>query len=146
MAMGVGPLLLVFMLGLGLTPPTLAQDSPTYKQFLNQHYDPRPSGRNSKYCEKMMERRGMTSPCKDTNTFIHGTKGSIKAICGDKKETSHIENLRMSKRPFHITTCRHLGGSSSPPCRYRASAAVRFIVIACENSLPVFFDESFLHP
>ncbi|XP_053450282.1 angiogenin [Nycticebus coucang] len=144
MATGLGPLLLVFMLGLGLTPLTLALEDSKYKQFLAQHYDATPKGRDGRYCDKIMERRGLT--CKDINTFIHGSKGKIKAICGNKNGNPHIENLRMSRYPFQITTCRHVGGSSQPPCRYRATTGVRFIVVACENGLPVHFDESFLRP
>lgn len=144
MVMGLGPLLLVFMLGLGVTPPTLAQDNSRYKHFLTQHYDAKPKGRNDRYCDSMMERRELTSPCKDTNTFIHGNKGSIKAICGNKNGNPHGEHLRISKSPFQVTTCKHVGGSPRPPCRYRATAGFRHIVIACENGLPVHFDESFL--
>nr|XP_012608281.1 angiogenin isoform X2 [Microcebus murinus] len=144
MVMGPGPLLLVFMLGLGLTPLTLAQDDSRYKHFLTQHYDAKPRGRNDRYCESMMERRGLTSPCKDTNTFIHGNKGNVKAICGNKNGSPHRENLRISKSPFQVTTCRHVGGSSRPPCRYRATPGFRHIVVACEGGLPVHFDESFL--
>ncbi|KAM4831855.1 angiogenin [Urocitellus parryii] len=143
MVLGLGPLLLVFMLGLVVTPPTLAQDNSRYKHFLTQHYDAKPKGRNDRYCESMMERRELTSPCKDTNTFIHGNKGNIKAICGNRNGNPHGENLRISKSPFQVTTCKHAGGSPRPPCRYRATAGFRHIVIACENGLPVHFDESF---
>ncbi|XP_062944539.1 angiogenin [Cynocephalus volans] len=145
MVMGLGPLLLVFMLGLGLIPPALARDDSRYKDFLTKHYDAKPTGRNDRYCETMMKRRGLTSPCKDTNTFIHGSKGSIKAICGNDGNP-HRENLRISKSPFQVTTCKHVGGSPWPPCRYRATSGSRYIVVACANDLPVHFDESFFHP
>lgn len=144
MAMGLNLLLLFFMLGLGLTPLTVAQGDSRYKHFLNQHYDAKPMGRNDRYCGSMMERRGLTTPCKDTNTFIHGNKNAIKAICGDKNGRPYEETLRISKSPFQITTCKHIGGSPRPPCRYRATAGFRHIVVACENGLPVHFDESFI--
>ncbi|XP_029807120.1 angiogenin [Suricata suricatta] len=146
MVMGPGPLLLVFMLGLGLTAPTLAQDDSRYKHFLTQHYDAKPKGRNDRYCEIMMKRRGLTTPCKDTNTFIHSNKGSIKAICGNENGTPYREALRLSKFPLQVTTCRHVGGSTRPPCQYRATPGFRHIAIACENGLPVHFDESFFRP
>uniref|UniRef100_G1QG44 Ribonuclease A-domain domain-containing protein n=1 Tax=Myotis lucifugus TaxID=59463 RepID=G1QG44_MYOLU len=145
MMMGLGLLLLVFMLGPCLTPPTLAQDG-RYKHFLNQHYDAKPSGRNDAYCDTMMRRRGLTSPCKDTNTFIHGTSNNIKAVCEDKNGVPYGANLRRSKSPFQVTTCKLRGGSNQPPCRYRATAGSRDIVIACERGLPVHFDESFYPP
>ncbi|KAK2506689.1 hypothetical protein MC885_002273, partial [Smutsia gigantea] len=97
--MGPGPLSLVFMLALGLTPLALAQDDSRYKHFLTQHYDAKPRGRNDRYCESMMERRGLTTPCKDTNTFIHGNKGSLKAICENKNGNPYGATLRISKSP-----------------------------------------------
>ncbi|XP_006835609.1 PREDICTED: angiogenin [Chrysochloris asiatica] len=144
MVMVLGPLLLVFMLGLGMTPPALAQDNFRYKDFLTKHYDAKPGGRNDRYCDSMMKRRGLTAPCKDTNTFIHGNKGNIKAICGNNG-IPYGTHFRLSKSSFQITTCKHVGSSPRPPCRYRASQGFRGIVIACENGLPVHFDESFIH-
>lgn len=145
MVMGLGPLVLIFVLGLGVTPPTLAQDDYRYKRFLTQHYDANPIGRNDRYCETTMKRRDLTSPCKDTNTFVHGTKSSIKAICEDKNGEPYGENLRISKSAFQVTTCKHVGGSSRPPCRYRATSGSRKIIIACENGSPVHLDESVFH-
>lgn len=142
MVMGLGPLVLIFVLGLGVTPPTLAQDDSRYKHFLTQHYDAKPFGRNDRYCETMMKRRDLTSPCKDTNTFVHGNKGSIKDVCEDKNGKPYGKNFRISKSSFQVTTCKHVGGSPWPPCRYRATSGSRNIVIACENGLPVHFDES----
>lgn len=142
MLRSLGPLLLVFMLSLVATPPTLAQNDARYTKFLAQHYDSKPKGRDSRYCESMMKRRGLTSPCKDVNTFIHGNKGSIKDICGTNGNP-YKETLRISKSPFQVTICKHTGGSSRPPCRYRASAGFRHVVVACENGLPVHLDESF---
>ncbi|XP_063571511.1 angiogenin [Pongo abelii] len=142
MVMGLGVLLLVFMLGLGLTPPTLAQDNSRYTDFLAQHYDPKPQGRDDRYCESIMRRRGLTSPCKGINTFIHGSKRSIKAICENKNGNPHRENLKISKSSFQVTTCKLHGGSPWPPCHYRATADFRNIVVACENGLPVHLDQS----
>ncbi|XP_023380806.1 angiogenin-like [Pteropus vampyrus] len=97
MMMGLGPLLLVFMMGLDLTLPTLAQNNHRYKQFLTQHYDARPSGRDKKYCESMMMRRGLTTPCKDRNTFIHSTINKIKAVCEDKNGTPYNGAFRKTQ-------------------------------------------------
>ncbi|XP_028360080.1 angiogenin [Phyllostomus discolor] len=146
MMMGLGPLLLVFMLGLSLTTSTLAQNDYRYRHFLTQHYDSKPNGRDDRYCNFMMAKRGLTSPCKDTNTFIHGTKTNIKAICDDKNGVPYGETFRQSKSSFQITTCKHIGQSSQPPCRYRANKGSRVIVVACEHGFPVHFDESFIRP
>ncbi|XP_032963891.1 angiogenin [Rhinolophus ferrumequinum] len=148
MMLGLGPLVLVFMLGLGLIPPTVAQIPPTvaqnkdrYNHFLSQHYDAQPSGRNGRYCETIMARRRLTKPCKDINTFIHGTENNIKAICDNNGEP-YKETLRISKSRFQVTICKHAGGSPKPPCRYRATRGFRNIVVGCENGWPVHFDES----
>ncbi|XP_052047562.1 angiogenin-like [Apodemus sylvaticus] len=144
MAMSPGPLLLVFVLGLFATPPTLAQNNPRYKKFLTQHYDANPTGRDDRYCERKMNERHLTSPCKDVNTFIHDSTNNIKAVCGEKG-SPYGENLRISDSPFQVTTCKHRGGSPRPPCRYRASSGYRRIVIACENGFPVHLDESVIN-
>ncbi|XP_032101841.1 angiogenin isoform X2 [Sapajus apella] len=146
MVMGLHLLLLVFILGLGLTPPTLAQNDIRYIKFLNQHYDPKTKNGNDKYCEKMMKLRDMISPCKGINTFIHGNKASIKAICGNQNGEPYNGNQRISKSAFQVTICKHIGESPRPPCRYRATAGFRNIVIACENGLPVHLDESIFRP
>ena len=78
MVMSPGSLLLVFLLSLDVIPPTLAQDNYRYIKFLTQHYDAKPKGRDDRYCESMMKERKLTSPCKDVNTFIHGTKKKWK--------------------------------------------------------------------
>nr|2J4T_A Chain A, ANGIOGENIN-4 [Mus musculus]2J4T_B Chain B, ANGIOGENIN-4 [Mus musculus] len=144
MTMSPCPLLLVFVLGLVVIPPTLAQNE-RYEKFLRQHYDAKPQGRDDRYCESMMKERKLTSPCKDVNTFIHGTKKNIRAICG-KKGSPYGENFRISNSPFQITTCTHSRGSPWPPCGYRAFKDFRYIVIACEDGWPVHFDESFISP
>ncbi|XP_008055111.1 angiogenin [Carlito syrichta] len=144
MSMDLGPWLLVFMLGLSLTLPTLAQDNARYEKFLTQHYDAKPGGRDDKYCETMMKKRGLTSPCKEVNTFVHGKKRSIRAICDDSNGSPYKENLRISKSSFQMTTCTHKGGSPRPPCKYRATAGFRTIAIACENGFPVHLDQSFI--
>ncbi|NP_001257851.1 angiogenin precursor [Callithrix jacchus] len=146
MVMGLHLLLLVFILGLGLTPPTLAQNDIRYIRFLEEHYDPKTRNGNDRYCEKMMRLRNMISPCKGTNTFIHGNKESIKAICGTENGESYNGNKRISKSAFQVTICKHRGGSPRPPCQYRATAGFRNVVVACENGLPVHLDESIFRP
>ncbi|CAN0538933.1 unnamed protein product [Rangifer tarandus platyrhynchus] len=144
MVMVLSPLFLVFMLGLGLTPLALDQDDYRYRHFLTQHYDAKPKGRDDKYCNNIMQNRGLTRPCKDTNTFIHGNKNDIKAICEDRNGEPYGGNLKISRSAFQVTTCKHRGGSSRPPCKYRATKSSRVIVIGCENGWPVHFDESFI--
>ncbi|XP_021045367.1 angiogenin-4-like [Mus pahari] len=143
MSMSLGPLLLVFVLGLVVIPPTLAENE-RYKKFLTQHYDAHPGGRDDRYCNKIMDERELTSPCKEVNTFVHDTKNNIKAICGEKG-SPYGDDLRISNNPFQVTTCKHSGGSPRPPCEYRASKGFRYIVIGCEDGWPVHFDESIIN-
>ncbi|XP_021044723.1 angiogenin-2-like [Mus pahari] len=142
MAMSLGPLSLVFMLSLIVIPPTLAQNE-RYRHFLTQHFDANPRGRNDRYCETIMSQRDLTSPCKDVNTFIHGNSNNIKAVCGNNG-SPYGGNLRKSNSFFQVTTCTHIGRSPRRPCRYRASAGFRHIVIGCQSGWPVHFDETFI--
>ncbi|XP_021044866.1 angiogenin-4-like [Mus pahari] len=144
MAMSLGPLLLVFVLGLVVIPPTLAENE-RYQHFLNQHYDAKKGSRDDEYCEHMMKKRHLIPPCKAVNTFIHDTKKKINAICGESG-SPFGENLRISNSRFQVTTCKQKGGSPRPPCKYRASKGFRYIVIACEDGWPVHFDESYIGP
>ncbi|XP_007442032.3 angiogenin-like [Python bivittatus] len=122
----------VMMLG------TFAAD---YETFLRQHYDNPKSNVGNRYCNTMMVRRGMTRPkCKEVNTFIHDTKNEINAVCGNKGEPFG-NGLRRSLKQFQVTTCTMKGTSTRPPCDYRGNSSPRYIVIACENGLPVHFDE-----
>ncbi|XP_026576409.1 ribonuclease-like isoform X1 [Pseudonaja textilis] len=127
----------VLMLG------TFAAD---YETFLRQHYDNPKSNVGDNYCNKMMQRRGMTQPkCKEVNTFIHDTKNKIIAVCGDGGEAIN-NRLRRSKKQFRVTTCKMKGSSTKPPCDYRENESPRYIVIACENGLPVHYEEGQIYP
>ncbi|XP_040083019.1 angiogenin-2-like [Oryx dammah] len=145
MVMVLSPLFLVFMLDLGLTPQTLAQDD-RYREFLRKHYDPSSKGHDDRYCNTMMARKHMTKPCKDTNTFVHGNSDNIRAICDDRNGEPYGDGLRRSRSAFQITTCRHIGGSPKSPCRYRAFSANRIIVIRCEDGFPVHLEKTFIPP
>ncbi|XP_033024221.1 angiogenin-like [Lacerta agilis] len=131
---------LVSVLALG------AYCAPTYEKFLTQHYNHPKSSVGKKYCDVMMKRRGLDKPaCKEVNTFIHDTKNNIKAVCTASGGKDYGKGLRISLRPFTLTTCKHRGGSTRPPCRYSDNKSSRYIVIACnEHGEPVHFDESLL--
>uniref|UniRef100_A0A8C5RPD2 Ribonuclease A-domain domain-containing protein n=1 Tax=Laticauda laticaudata TaxID=8630 RepID=A0A8C5RPD2_LATLA len=112
-----------------------------YPTFLRQHYDNPKSNVRKSYCNAMMQSRDMTKPnCKPLNSFIHDTKNRIIAVCGS--EGTPFENrLQHSLRPFRVTTCKMRGSSILPPCEYRENTSPRYIVIACENRLPVHYEE-----
>nr|XP_060639022.1 ribonuclease-like [Anolis sagrei ordinatus] len=134
---GSGPVLFV-LLAVVFIVGTYAAD---YQTFLRQHYDNPRSNVGNRYCNAMMQRRGMTRPqCKSVNSFVHGSKRQITDVCG-RAGKPFGNNLRRSNRQFSVTTCRHIGGSTRPPCNYRENRSNRYIVIACRDRRPIHFDE-----
>ncbi|XP_028571948.2 angiogenin-2-like [Podarcis muralis] len=119
-----------------------------YEKFLRQHYDNPKSSVGKQYCDVMMKRRGLDKPaCKEVNSFIHGTKNNIIAVCTASGGKDYGKGLRISLRPFTVTTCKHKGGSTRPPCKYSDNKSSRYIVIACnQDGKPVHFDESLIVP
>ncbi|XP_026576414.1 ribonuclease-like [Pseudonaja textilis] len=112
-----------------------------YPTFLRQHYNNPKSNVRKSYCNAMMQSREMTNPnCKPLNSFIHDTKNRITAVCGSEG-TPFGNRLQRSLRPFRVTTCKMRGSSILPPCEYRENTSPRYIVIACENGLPVHYEE-----
>ncbi|XP_015687069.2 ribonuclease-like [Protobothrops mucrosquamatus] len=113
----------------------------TYEDFLTKHYDNPKSNVGDQYCNKMMQKRGMTKPkCKEVNSFIHTTKNNIIDVCGTGG-VAIDDRLRRSNKQFQVTTCKMKGSSTKPPCDYRENTSLRYIVIACENGLPVHYEE-----
>ncbi|XP_003223927.3 angiogenin-2 [Anolis carolinensis] len=135
---GAGPVLfallaMVFIVG------TYAAD---YKTFLRQHYDNPKSNVGKRYCDTMMKRRGMTKPmCKAVNSFVHASKKQIIAVCG-KDGKPYGNGLRRSKKQFSVTTCKHQGGSTRPPCKYKENKSNRYIVVRCSRGKPVHLDKT----
>ncbi|XP_075767955.1 ribonuclease-like [Pelodiscus sinensis] len=133
------------LLALALLAGCLARLSrgASYPQFLRQHVDsPKTRARDDRtYCAVMMPRRGMASPCKPTNTFVHAPARQLQDVCGPGGRRV-ARNLHDSNGRFRITTCRRAGGSARPPCRYRGASSTRRIRVACVGGLPVHFDRS----
>ncbi|CAK6432447.1 unnamed protein product [Pipistrellus nathusii] len=132
MMMGLGPLLLIFMLSLGQTPLTLAQNDSRYRHFVAQHHDANSNGHNGSYCETIMRRGGPTLLCKDTSH-------NIKVICEDENGMPYRKKIRISRFPFHVLLAG-IKRDPWPPRQYRATSGSRDIVVAYEHGLP--FDES----
>ncbi|XP_062813163.1 angiogenin-2-like [Anolis carolinensis] len=110
---GSGPVLFV-LLAVVFIVGTYAAD---YQTFRRQHYDnPRSNG-----------------PDNDT-------KNNIISVCGSGGEP-YGTRLRRSKKQFSVTTFKLTGASTRPPCNYRENKSNRYIVIACDNNLPVHYDE-----
>ncbi|XP_036303298.1 angiogenin [Pipistrellus kuhlii] len=128
MMMGLGPLLLIFILGLGQTPLILAQNDSRNRHFVAQHYVANPSGRNGRYCETIMRKGGLTSLCKDTSN-------NIKVICEDENGMPYRKKFRISRSPFQVLLAG-IKRDPWPPCQYRATSGSRDIVVACEHGLP----------
>ncbi|XP_075386785.1 ribonuclease 4 [Tenrec ecaudatus] len=136
-------LLLLTLLGLGLVQPSSGQDF-MYQRFLRQHVDPEGTGGSNAYCNIMMQRRKMTSyQCKRVNTFIHEDIWNIRSICSTPSIQCKNGLMNCHEGVVKVTDCRETGGSRAPNCRYRATASIRRIVVACEGhpEVPVHFDK-----
>ncbi|XP_016850894.1 ribonuclease [Anolis carolinensis] len=134
---GAGPVLFA-LLAIAFIVETYAAD---YKTFLEHHYDGPKSNVGKNYCDTMMQRRGMTKPnCKPVNSFVHTTKNNLKGVCG-KGGKAIANGLRRSIKQFSVTTCKHQGGSTRPPCKYRENKSNRFIDVRCAGNLPVHYDQ-----
>lgn len=122
-------------------PGASCGNNPRYEKFLRQHRDDPKSNFRDRYCNAMMRRRDLTWPqCKEMNTFIHGSKRQIQAVCTSGGVP--YGEQRRSLQHFRVTTCTHRGGSIRPPCEYDQNNSPRYIVIACEDGWPVHYDES----
>ncbi|XP_074838800.1 ribonuclease-like [Carettochelys insculpta] len=139
-----GPVLLL-LLALAVLLGGLARlgEGSSYAQFLRQHVDhPKTPAQNNRiYCNMMMRRRGMTSPCKRINTFVHAPASQLQTICGPGGRPVG-RNLHDSNSRYRLTTCRQVGGSSRPPCNYRGSSTTQRIRVACVRGLPVHYDRA----
>ncbi|XP_006191294.1 ribonuclease 4 [Camelus dromedarius] len=136
-------LVLLTLLGLGLVQPSYGQ-SYMYQRFLRQHVDPAGRGGSDSYCNLMMQRRKMTSyQCKYFNTFIHEDIWKIQSICSTTSIQCKNGKMNCHEGVVKVTDCRETGSSRAPNCRYRATASMRRVVIACEGNpeVPVHFDK-----
>ncbi|CAM4550160.1 unnamed protein product [Lepidochelys kempii] len=139
---GPHPVLLLALVLLAGWLARLGQGA-SYPQFLRQHVDnPKTRARDDRtYCNMMMRRRGMASPCKRTNTFVHAPARQLQGICG--RAGRHAgRNLHNSNNRYRITTCRLARGSTRPPCNYRGGSSTRRIRVACVRRLPVHYDRT----
>ncbi|XP_075768324.1 ribonuclease-like [Pelodiscus sinensis] len=129
------PMLLLAWLAVGLA---LAQGQ-TYPAFLRKHVD-YPRTTVAPYCNVMMQRRGMTTPCKRFNTFIHANTTDIIDICGPGGTPVPGTNLHNSSNAFDLTDCDLQGATPRPPCRYREIPNLHSrIQVACTAGRPVHF-------
>ncbi|XP_075768371.1 ribonuclease-like [Pelodiscus sinensis] len=126
------PMLLLAWLAVGLA---LAQGQ-TYRAFKRQHID-YPRTRVNPYCNRMMQRRGMTTPCKGNNTFIHARTTDIINVCGSGGTPVRGTNRQISIRAFTLTNCRLRGIAPNKSCSYEDIPSSNHIRIACD---PVHFD------
>ncbi|KAJ8337821.1 hypothetical protein SKAU_G00367870 [Synaphobranchus kaupii] len=133
----------LLFLGLAITYTMMAEDTP-YQKFINQHYKLGMAKRDCKSKMNFINHRYYNNRCKDLNSVIAGPNtDAINAVCDKAGEPYPKKGrvLRKSLQQFRVITCTHMGGSDRPPCDYRASDSMRFIVIACEDKLAVHYEE-----
>ncbi|XP_007442033.1 ribonuclease-like [Python bivittatus] len=116
--------------------------NPRHKKFLKQHQDfPQTKVVGHDYCTVMMLQRGMTRPCKNTNSFVHAPHNQLKDICS-WAGTHYRRALRLSKALLSVTTC-NLQGTAQGQCQYWTQTGQQQILISCDPSgWPVHFEES----
>ncbi|MGH0161231.1 UNVERIFIED_CONTAM: hypothetical protein FKN15_076451 [Acipenser sinensis] len=137
-------LLLLLLLAVMYATLVLANETP-YQKFLRQHYHH--GGMSVQMCDSEMRKRSLVNPCKETNSFIIAQKNDIIAVCnkaGKSYTTSQGKLMRISLNPFSVVTCKLRGASDRPPCNYRGNSSTRKSVIACENNLPVHYEEGII--
>ncbi|KAJ7314157.1 hypothetical protein JRQ81_006097 [Phrynocephalus forsythii] len=138
---GKATLMLLLLVSCMVASQVIPQN-PQHEKFWRQHNDfPRTKLAQKDYCRTMMLRRGMASPCKDTNSFVHAPRNQLKDICS--WAGSHYRRaLRLSKSQLLVTTCK-LQGTTRGQCQYWAHTGQRHILIGCDPSgWPVHFEES----
>ncbi|KAJ8337825.1 hypothetical protein SKAU_G00367910 [Synaphobranchus kaupii] len=133
----------LLFIGLAITCTVIAQDTP-YAKFRNQHYKHGMAKRDCAQKMNFINHRYYNNRCKDVNSVIAGPNtDAINAVCDHAGEPYPKGGrvLRKSLLQFRVITCTHMGGSDRPPCDYRASDSMRYIVIDCEDNLAVHYEE-----
>ena len=122
------------------SPRTVAR----YKKFITQHVDAKMAANK---CDREVNGRHISKTysdvCKPINTFIQANINHIKTIC-DKAGKPYLgkRNLRISNQPFPVVNCNaKKGGKRLPNCVYKGKAATVYIVIACEEGVPVHYEK-----
>ncbi|XP_045885711.1 ribonuclease like 2 isoform X2 [Micropterus dolomieu] len=103
---------------------------------------------NVNQCDAVIKSRGISitnsNECKETNTFIQAYPDKIKNICGSAG-VAYEGMMTKSTKPFSIVVCTLKRGIRHPHCQYRGQAYTRYIVIRCEQGLPVHFERDIIN-
>lgn len=133
-------------------PDVWTKVSPTvrdkYQMFLDRHIRDQMT---AKQCTAVMNKRPdlfiRNGSCKKKNTFILDSQKAVIEVCGRQGKRYKLKShrgLKESLRKFHIvdcTSCSRRRGKH-PICQYRGLDHYMYIVIKCENGLPVHFERS----
>nr|XP_046261686.1 ribonuclease-like 3 [Scatophagus argus] len=116
-----------------------------YEKFRNQHVNGQMSVTR---CDHEIRTRRITktnsNECKETNTFIRATAGTIRSIC--QRAGEPYGEMTKSLQPFDIVVCTLRNQQARQPhCQYRGQARTRRIAIKCEQGFPVHFDGDIVH-
>lgn len=111
-----------------------------YQKFLNQHLAPFV---NREMCTDVIRNRNIVSEtggCKPVNTFIQANENQITAVCGRNNRLNN--NLFQNNQRFSLVTCS-LRSGQWPNCVYDTGRlSTLYIVLACEQGLPVHYERS----
>ncbi len=111
-----------------------------YQKFLTQHLAPNV---NREMCTSEIRKRNIgseTGECKPVNSFIQADENLIKAVCARNNRLN--SNLFQNNQPFPLVTCR-LQRGQWPNCEYYTGRlSTLYIVLACDQGLPVHYERS----
>ncbi|XP_061447519.1 angiogenin-like [Rhineura floridana] len=142
---GMGPMFILLLLATFVVFEASCQSKLQNKRFYREHYDFPKSNFSGKYCESIMEQRGLTMPrYREGSTFIHAPKEDIGAVCGDGGEEyqKSQRTYRRSKNVFGVTICELRVTPGEESHSYKEINAPKHIVILCKKGRPVHLEET----
>ncbi|XP_060110939.1 angiogenin-2-like [Heteronotia binoei] len=141
MLKGSKALVLVLLVSF-LAVTSVSSQTPHYWKFVREHIDFPQTNAGPEYCNTMMRQRLMTTPCKQTNSFVHISRDDMNNICNWRGGTYYRRNLRISKVEVPVTTC-FLQSTAPNRCFYDFHRGRRFIMITCDKKgWPDLFEET----
>ncbi|XP_041947865.1 angiogenin-4-like isoform X2 [Alosa sapidissima] len=131
-------LLVVLLCVCGMEQDPDLQETP-YEKFLRQHVI---GEMDAKDCTKVIKKKSIASngKCKPVNTFIvTSNKLQVDEVCTKGKRFN--PNYRQSVNKFNVVTCRK-AKDEKLPCAYEGKKQDRYVVLVCEDGLPVHFNKT----
>ncbi|KAK1152044.1 hypothetical protein AOXY_G31600 [Acipenser oxyrinchus oxyrinchus] len=128
----------------------------SFRDFKKRHIASLKENGEGQFCTNKIRERHINTkgPCKECNTFIFAPDNSIIQVCRNEgvkisNTTLYKTTLYKSKKQFRIVHCiSKKKNHSYPSCIYKPSKTnhLMYIIVACDNKLPVHFEGSDSNP